>query len=103
MDIFKTLIWDVYIEKWIVSLVGGGFWGFILTPALRYLTNQLYGVIALGLKMEAIVLKNAEAQRAYTLAAVDLYELAKTSGIDSEAFRKARDAHKQALSDLVRF
>jgi hypothetical protein len=75
----------------------------IVSFVVGIFTDKLYEAFKEVVKVEAIAFHNAGAQRAYTAAVLELRELASGPGIDSEEFKLAREQHKKALSEFVRF
>ncbi len=108
IEAFKQLIWDV-----VLGVVVGQFtailpgWLSWLSPLVLSVVSAVGDKIFAGLKMwldfENIRIKNDELRVKYNAASVALKLIALEQGADSEAFKKARDEHKKALSALVQF
>lgn len=106
--IFKDLIWDP------VFRLGEGYLEgvapFFALPIVRTLeegvineiSDYIFSNLALIIDVTAIRLINAAHQSAYDTASVELAIVAQESGIESDAFKQARDAAKVALSNFTR-
>lgn len=109
LDLFKSLVFDQITKMAISQILGLSpflAWGpvaFIVGQAVAYVAGVLYNLLKDTINLEVILLKNAAFHKAYVEAAYSINRIAKEKGIDSPEFRKARDAHKAALSQFVRY
>lgn len=114
MDPFKSLVWDQAVHyflrevllKSIPFLSGstvGGLLGGLITEVLTVMLDRLYDALKLNVKLELIVLRNEESQRAFQDASVRLKIAAHDHGPDSEEFKKIHEETKTAFSKFVRF
>lgn len=109
LDTFKELVWGSLVKAALgklfaaLPLLGWGPIGWAITWIVERYSNELYQLAKEFLKLEAIALRNEAAERAYNTASVKLKLIARSNGIESEEFRKARDEDKKALDNLVRF
>jgi len=69
---------------------------------IEAVANAIFNVIVLYIDVEAIKLKNQAHQTAYEAASLHLMVVAAESGIDSEEFKKERDAELIELQKFVR-
>lgn len=108
-QIFHDLIWmpalkagETVLEGWAPLLalpVLKQVDEFVIEQVAEYLFSQLVTLI----DVTAIRLVNAEHQVAYDQASLKLKVIAHDQGINSDAFKAARDDAKKALSQFVRF
>lgn len=109
LDTFKELIWDSLVKAALgklfaaLPLLGWGPIGWAITWIVNRYSEELYLLAKEFVKLEALALRNEQAERAYNTASVKLKLIARTNGIESAEFRKARDDDKKALDNLVRF
>lgn len=109
LDLFKDLVWDNLVEAALAALfvkvpvLAWGPLGAIIKFAATKFTDYLYAGMKMFIVVEAIPLRNKLLHKKYTEAAIKLKTIAKTTGIESDEFRKARNEDKKRLSDLVRF
>ena len=109
MDLFKTLIWDTLIKAALkklflkVPLLGWGPIGFLVSHFVFKFTDMLYLEVKDFINIKMIFFKNKEAHDKYAEASKDLALILKDKGVESDDFKKAREAHKEALSNFVRF
>lgn len=75
----------------------------VVSWVVMHFAEKLFEATNLVIQLETIVLRNESHRKAFDNAAVKLKILARDKGVDSEEFRKARDEHKRALSELVQF
>lgn len=108
-DIFKSLVWDTLVKAALsqlflaVPLLGWGPIGYVVSWLAVYFTDKLYAVVKTAVDLEVITLRNEEHKKEYAGAAVRLKLIAKSKGVDSPEFMKAREEQKLALSRFVRF
>lgn len=108
-DIFKEFVWDAVVAlavKQLFTLVPFLAWGpigVVVGWIAGLLADQLYKALKLFVDMNLIPLKNEKHRKAFDDAGVKLKIIAKGSGIDSAEFKGARDAHKKALAEFVKF
>lgn len=108
-EIFHVLIWNNIVEATLTVF-------FIKYPFLkvwpvesiiRYLvrrwSNELYGVAKLTMDVTSIRLVNAIHLAEYEKASIRLKIIAIDRGIDSDEFKKAREAYRISLSKFTRF
>lgn len=103
-SIFKSLVWDRAIDAGFISLFAAApylaVWplGKLLRDLANVVGNYLFSSFSMFVDVSFIKLKNSEMQTAYDKASVTLMVIAHDRGIESEAFKNARDAAKIALS-----
>lgn len=109
LDTFKELIWDSLVKAALgklfaaFPLLGWGPIGWAITWIVGHYNEMIYLGLKEFIKLENIALRNEQAERAYGTASVKLKLIARSNGIESVAFRKARDEDKEKLSHFVRF
>lgn len=107
-DLFKQLVWENITKAALNKLFAAipalswGPIGYFVTWFWGKLADYVYEEVKLYVNLEYIVFKNKILEKEFNLASVKLKIIARESGIDSEAFRSARDENKKALSNLVR-
>lgn len=107
-EIFKSLVWDTIVKVALeqlflaVPLLGWGPIGYVVSWIAVYFADKLYDVVKLAVDLEVIVIRNEVHKREYAGAAVKLKLLAKSKGVDSDEFKKARDEQKETLSRFIR-
>lgn len=106
-QIFKDLVWEPMLkagESWLeVELP------FLSLPVIKPLGEEVVSVITDGifralvqvLDVTAIRWKVSADQDAYTVASLQLLIVAQESGVQSDAYQKARDVARQALSQFT--
>jgi len=105
--IFKSLVWDVLVKRYLselfISLSIGptSFLAVIITKIAMYFLERLYPIIEQTVKIGEIRLTNEIHQAAYQRAHLKLVILAKEKGIDSFEFKKQREIQHEKLADLV--
>jgi hypothetical protein len=107
-DLFKSLVWDILVEKAIASLLAAvpllawGPFGYIITFFAARFADKIYEYMHTSFDLQLIAFKNKALERAYTVEYVRVRAIAESSGIDSQEFKDARAKGKKALSDFVR-
>lgn len=107
--IFKELVWDSLVKAAIARLFAAvpflawGPVGIAVSWALTLFADKIYEAVKLAVELEVIVLRNEAHRRAFDRASVELRLLARTKGIESPEFKVAREEHKKALAQFVRF
>lgn len=109
LDIFKSLIFDelvkVVIAK-VIDLAPFLSWGpvsFIVGKVITYIAGELYEVLKDIINFEVILLKNREHHVAYVNAHIQLRNIAKEKGIDSDEFKAQRKIQAAALASFIRY
>ena len=108
-DLFKILIWDNLVRAalsrlfLLVPLLGWGPFGIVISHFAFKFADSLYDGTKEYIEITKIAMKNKEMEEAFNKASVKLYIIARDSGVESEAYRSAREEHKKSLSNLVRF
>jgi hypothetical protein len=108
-DTFKELVWDALIKAAIASLIkavpflGWGPAGAVLTWVVQKFTDYLYSTLVTSFNVAKMPFLNEAHRVAFDDATVKLRIIAAGEGINSDAFRKARDEHKKRLSEFVKF
>lgn len=108
MDFFKTLVWDGLVRLALsalfsfVPVLGWPVINQIVTWIVMHFAEQLYDAGKLAIDFQRIAFKNKELEREFTKAAIELRGALDAGGADSADYRRLRDAHKKALSDLIR-
>lgn len=109
VDIFKTLVWDAIVSRVIsvifasMPLLAWGPIGLLVGWVVRLVGDYLFTALKDYVSFEKIILINDAHKKAYDLASVKLYELAKTKGTDSDEFKAQRELDRLALSTFVQF
>jgi hypothetical protein len=81
-----------------------GTWlGPILRPLAEWVCDRIFEYLRLVIDLKVIKLVNDQHQAAFEREVVKLRILARTQGIDSEAFKKERQDAKAAFAKFVRF
>jgi|WetSurMetagenome_2_1015567.scaffolds.fasta_scaffold559515_2 hypothetical protein len=108
-DIFKELVWDNLVKATLteifvaVPLLGWGPIGFVITSLAVKYSDKLYNGINKVVDVKAIALKDEILKREYDSASIKLKIIANSYGINSSEFEVSRVAHKNYLSQFVRF
>ncbi len=108
-QLFKDLVWDAIIRALIsrlfaaVPFLGWGPIGMLVSWGITYFADKIFEAIKLYINLEMIVLRNAQHLAAFQRAGSELYLIARDHGVDSEEFRRSREAHKSALAAYVKF
>lgn len=100
-DLFKTLIWDSFVESEINSILGPIAW--LLGPIVKMFTNGLYESIKTLIDVTLLPFINDEHKKAYDKASIELKVIAHDKGIDSPEYKDARNDAKIALSNFTQF
>ncbi len=109
MDLFKQLVWDNLIRAALkklflkIPLLGWGPIGFLVSHFVFKLTDMIYEEVRDYINLELIFLKNKNAHNEYVKANIDLTIILREKGSESDEFKKAREEHKKALSNFIRF
>ena len=106
-QVFKDLVWTPAILAGELALEDAV--PFFALPGIRTIeeglinifTDWLYNQFVLLVDVTAIRLVNAEHQAEYDKASLELKIIAIDKGIDSDEFKKAREAAKLALSKFT--
>jgi hypothetical protein len=85
-----------------VPWLGWGPIGWLVSYAITNYAGQLYELLKEYIHVESMVIKNEEFRTAYDEASVGLKLIANEKGIESEEFKTARKANREALSQFVR-
>lgn len=107
--IFKDLIWTPGVLAGELAIEGAV--PFFALPVIKNieegvvnaLSDWFFNQFILLIDVTAIRLVNAAHQAAYDSASLQLKVIAYDNGIDSDEFKKARDAAKLALSKFTQF
>jgi hypothetical protein len=107
--LFKDLVWNAAVDLALAALFLEA--PYLAWPPLKQMisgvvrlgTDKIFGIMSMTIDLGAVVLINAEHRRQYDRAYAELYIVARDSGENSEAFRKARDNAKQHLAQFVHF
>lgn len=109
IDTFKELVWDAMIKAALAALfkavpwLGWGPLGVVLTWLAQKFTDYLYSTAVMVFNVSKMPFLNEAHRREFDDATVKLRIIAAGEGIDSEAFRKARDERKIAMAKFVHF
>lgn len=97
--IFKSLVWDIAVKKFIVSLALSptGFLGIIIAKLL----DKLYPIFVNMVKVGEIKLSNEIHQRVYEKAQIKLKLTLDRYGIDSKEFKDEREIEHNKLVRAV--
>lgn len=108
-DTFKVLVWDAMIKAVLaqlfkaVPILGWGPIGVVLTWVAQRFTDYLYTTAIMVFNVAKMPFLNEAHRVAFDDATVKLKIIAAGEGINSDAFRKARDERKKALAVFVHF
>lgn len=108
-DPFKDLIWDNVVRAALAALMAAI--PFLALPGLSLLVtlvvttfaNLVYDSIRELIDLRTISLKNEEHRREFDKAAIALRLLEKDFGPDSAEYKAARERHREALAQFVRW
>jgi len=107
--LFKSFVWDA-AAKYAVSQIflavpflSLGPLAPIVTWVVTLIADKIYMAIEVVMDLQTIAFKNQAHKEAFDKASLRLKLVAQVKGIDSEEFRKERDAQKEKLSEFVRF
>jgi hypothetical protein len=107
--LFKDLLWDNAVDACLVLLFADQPWmnlppvKWIVTTITHKATDALFSSFKLFVDLKAISIINDRARDEFTKEALRLKSIAKTKGIDSPEFRKAREDAKAALAKHCHF
>lgn len=108
-DLVKVLLWDVLVKAalqrlfLLVPLLGWGPIGMVVSHYAFKLTDFMYEQMADYISITIIAARNKKFESEFNKAAINLKLIAMQKGIQSDEYRSAREQHKKALSDFVRF
>lgn len=99
--IFKSLVWDIAVKKFIISLALSptGFIGILIAKAL----DKLYPVLVKMIKVGEIKLTNEVHQKRYERASIKLKLTLDRYGMDSKEFKDERKIEHDKLADAIVF
>lgn len=86
-----------------VPILGFGPIGWLVTAVATLFGDKLYEGLRLAVSLELIALRNDAHRKAYVDAALNLRQIAETKGMESPDYKRAREAHREALARFVRF
>lgn len=104
MDLYKSLVFDTIMWEVTRRLISRFpvFGMFPLNIFLGWMVGLVGDNLYLVLKSFDVKLENAKLRREFDISSVELKVIAMEKGIESDEFKKAREAHKQKLSDFAR-
>lgn len=107
-DLWKSLVWDPLVTAALADFYVAAplliplRW--LINPIAKILLDKLYSLFRIFINVDLVIpLRNAEHQRAYELASLELLALEKTQGSDSPAYQKALDENVKTLSNFIAF
>lgn len=109
LNIFKQMVWDILAKKAIakvmslLALNAAGPFGAIIYKILSKVAEKAYVWVAKEIRIETIKVTNEIHQSQFERAQLKLKLIARTSGIDSEEFKKARKEENEKLEKVVVF
>lgn len=108
MDLFKDLLWENILKGAVermlsrYPILGWGPVSWFVTFLIGEFADALYLILKEWFDLEAIAIKKRDLRLAFDRAGVECKIIARSHGIESPEFRKARDEHKADLSKFVR-
>lgn len=108
-EIFKSLVWDIYIKKLITKILLSfglsvtGIPASIISKIIVYYAEKAYPIFKNVFKVGSIILTNEFNQKSYERAALKLKLIALRSGINSDEFKNERKIEHDKQSKLVIF
>lgn len=109
LDVFKSLIFDELVKVAIAKIIGLApflSWGpisFIVGKLVTYIAGELYVLLKDAINFHVILLNNAQHHTAYIDAQIQLKNIAKEKGIDSDEFKAQRQKHAASLAKFIRY
>lgn len=108
-EIFKDIVWDN-----LVTVALNAFFAavpFFGLPVIRNITTYIvttfadifYKGVAEHVDLSLVVIRKESTRKKFNTVALELKLVALKQGADTDAYRKARDAHKKAFSEHVQF
>lgn len=105
-NIFKSLVWDSILDAQLAALYADAPYllpiKWLIDPLAKMFENRFFSGFRTTIDVAAIKLLNAEHASAMQDASVRLAVIAHDKGINSDEFKKAREADKIALSRFTR-
>lgn len=108
-DLFHDLVWLAIVKLVtgrliaMIPFLGWGPLGIFTGWVVGVVMGWVYDAVKMAVELQLIHLKNEEHQRAFDSASLKLKLVARTHGVNSQEFKKAREENAKALAVFVTF
>ena len=109
IDTFKEIVWDNLIKVALNALftkipwLNWGPFRWLVTYIVEKYTDELYVFFSTYINLKTIAFTNKEAEEIYDQDSVELYLIAKESGIDSQEYKDKREESKKSFQNVIQF